>query len=101
MPQPAGLPCAGCRGHRLHYYPTRELKDGRKVRVKVCSACNLTEPVSPADTPGLCCQRCGDVRLRVGRVSHPRPGVSHREKKCYHCGKVEKTVERRRLAAAV
>lgn len=75
-------------------YPTRSDSDGKRVRVRVCSVCETETPLSAAETPGVCCRKCGDVRLRSYRVWHRMAGVTVRVRKCLHCGNKSMTSEK-------
>lgn len=98
MPRPPAR-CALCEDGTHQTYPVRELPDGRKVHVRLCPCGRVTE-LTPAETPGLVCLRCGDVRVLVTKTRHPRPGVTVREAKCHFCGAPDKTITRRRLTPA-
>lgn len=75
-----GAHCADCRGHRLHEVRTvTEEPSGRVTRNMTCSACETTTRL------GVCCPRCGDVRLRTVFTRH-RDGATVRVKACRSCG---------------
>ncbi len=93
MSAPSGIHCETCQAHRLHSHPAQTMPDGRRVRVRVCTACATQTAMTPAETPGICCRKCGDVRLRSYRVWH-RSAVTVRVRKCLHCGNKSMTSEK-------
>lgn len=86
-PRTGGAFCPDCRGHRLHEVRTViEDGTGKTTRNLVCSACETTTRL------GVCCPRCGDVRLRTKYTRH-RGGTTVRSKACLACGHRVRTVE--------
>jgi len=79
--------CPDCRGDRLHGFRPSRQRDGRVLRVRYCTACERETVLAIAETPGVCCRKCGDVRLEVYQTRHPSPGVTARVKRCRHCRK--------------
>lgn len=89
---PRATACALCEDGIHQSYPVRLLSDGRRVRVRLC-LCGRVTDITPAETPGLCCPKCGDVRVLAFQTRNRRPGVAGRLRKCHFCGNVAKTAE--------
>src|SRR5438045_1216078 len=85
-PQAKGSHCHECRGHRLHTVRVIRSPSGKVTRDLICSAC---ESVTRW---GLCCPKCGDVRLDTLYTRH-RSGTTVRVKSCLTCGHRVRTRE--------
>lgn len=84
MPQVRSVYCPECRGFRahevlIHREPKR--KGGKITRIIRCSCCTNAIPL------GVCCPKCGDVRLRQCFTRH-RGAATIRVMQCVNpkCG---------------
>lgn len=96
MPTAFGARCEVCQSHRVHFFPVRlNGVTGQKVRDRMtCTVCETTTAIDPSKAPGICCPRCGDVRMNCGETRVRSHGSERRKRKCFHCGFVVVTVER-------
>lgn len=85
-PQGKGTYCADCRGHRLHTVRVIRSDSGKTTRDLICSACETVTRL------GVCCPKCGDVRLLQEYTRH-RGGTTVRVKRCCTCGHRVRTRE--------
>lgn len=77
--------CPDCRGDRMHGFRPADQPDGRVIRARYCTACERETALPPEESPGVCCRKCGDVRLQVYQTRHSAPGVTVRIKRCRYC----------------
>lgn len=82
--------CAKCGTERPHDIITRKTKK-LHTRARRCCTCRTITPFTPAETPGVCCRRCGDVRIPVVYTIHRRPGLTRQMRKCKACKKPLRT----------
>lgn len=84
--KPLSLPCPDCQGERQHYVriSTTKGEQGQRRRVLACTVCEREASIPTGEQPGICCPKCGDIRLTVVFTRH-RKGQTVRVKRCFGC----------------